>query len=64
MHAVGATTDTEKDGVRRFHYGTHYSSAASVSSYLLRLQPFTAYHLARPAPEGVGYTPGGLPPRG
>ncbi|KAL1521400.1 hypothetical protein AB1Y20_021065 [Prymnesium parvum] len=35
-----------KDGVRRFHYGTHYSSAASVSSYLLRLQPFTDYHLA------------------
>ena len=29
-----------------FHYGTHYSSAASVCSFLLRLQPFTDYHCA------------------
>ena len=29
-----------------FHYGTHYSSAASVCSFLLRLQPFTDYHRA------------------
>eukprot|EP00966_Prymnesium_polylepis_P079869 1850832-Prymnesium_polylepis.1 len=32
--------------VRRFHYGTHYSSAAVISSYLLRLAPFTDYHLS------------------
>ncbi|EMC93723.1 hypothetical protein BAUCODRAFT_36170 [Baudoinia panamericana UAMH 10762] len=28
-----------------FHYGTHYSSAMIVSSYLIRLQPFVASYL-------------------
>ncbi|ODQ63408.1 beach-domain-containing protein, partial [Nadsonia fulvescens var. elongata DSM 6958] len=28
-----------------FHYGTHYSSAMIVSSYLIRLQPFTQSYL-------------------
>lgn len=27
---------------RAFHYGTHYSSAMTVASYLMRLQPFSA----------------------
>jgi ribosome-associated translation inhibitor RaiA len=29
-----------------FHYGTHYSSAMIVASYLIRLQPFVASYLA------------------
>ncbi|KAF2274057.1 beach-domain-containing protein [Westerdykella ornata] len=29
-------------GERAFHYGTHYSSATTVASYLIRLQPFCA----------------------
>jgi hypothetical protein len=29
-----------------FHYGTHYSSAMIVSSYLVRLEPFTSAFLA------------------
>ncbi|KAJ3163233.1 Neurobeachin-like protein 1 [Geranomyces michiganensis] len=31
--------------IKKFHYGTHYSSAASVLFYLLRLEPFTALHV-------------------
>lgn len=34
------------DGTKAFHYGTHYSSAASVTSYLIRLQPFADLHCA------------------
>jgi hypothetical protein len=30
------------DAEHAFHYGTHYSSAMTVSSYLIRLQPFSA----------------------
>ncbi len=29
-----------------FHYGTHYSTAGAVSSFLVRLRPFTDYALA------------------
>ena len=29
-----------------FHYGTHYSSAAAVSSFLIRLEPFSSLHCA------------------
>ena len=29
-----------------FHYGTHFSSAAATSLYLLRLEPFGGYHQA------------------
>ncbi|ORX99376.1 beach-domain-containing protein [Basidiobolus meristosporus CBS 931.73] len=32
--------------IPKFHYGTHYSSAASVAFYLIRLEPFTSIHLA------------------
>ena len=28
-----------------YHYGTHYSSAMIVSSYLVRLEPFTQHFL-------------------
>lgn len=31
--------------VPSFHYGTHYSSAATVLYYLIRLEPFTKYNL-------------------
>lgn len=29
----------------RFHYGTHYSNAAYVLHYLLRIEPFTSLHI-------------------
>ncbi|TPX69384.1 hypothetical protein SpCBS45565_g02416 [Spizellomyces sp. 'palustris'] len=31
--------------IKKFHYGTHYSSAAAVVFYLLRLEPFTTLHI-------------------
>ncbi|KAJ1621813.1 BEACH domain-containing protein, partial [Pavlovales sp. CCMP2436] len=34
----------DASGVPPFHYGTHYSSAALVTSFLVRLQPFAAMH--------------------
>ncbi|KAF2105151.1 hypothetical protein BDV96DRAFT_509922 [Lophiotrema nucula] len=33
------------DDSHAFHYGTHYSSAMTVASYLIRLQPFSAAFL-------------------
>lgn len=36
---------TLDDGTPPFHYGTHYSSAAIVASYLIRLEPFTKLFL-------------------
>ncbi|KAI9293170.1 beach-domain-containing protein [Neoconidiobolus thromboides FSU 785] len=32
--------------IKKFHYGTHYSSAGGVAFYLLRLEPFTSIHIA------------------
>jgi hypothetical protein len=32
--------------IKKFHYGTHYSSAATVAFYLLRLEPFTSIHIS------------------
>lgn len=31
--------------VQKFHYGTHYSNAASVMHYLIRMEPFTTLHI-------------------
>ena len=31
--------------IKKFHYGTHYSSAASVLFYMLRVEPFTTMHI-------------------
>jgi hypothetical protein len=31
--------------IDKFHYGTHYSNAASVMHYLIRLEPFTSLHV-------------------
>ncbi|KAH8875097.1 Neurobeachin-like protein 2 [Schistosoma japonicum] len=31
--------------MQKFHHGTHYSSAAGVLHYLVRLEPFTTYHV-------------------
>lgn len=33
--------DWEDNDVKKFHYGSHYSSAGVVLHYLIRLQPFT-----------------------
>ncbi|KAJ1925335.1 hypothetical protein IWQ60_004632 [Tieghemiomyces parasiticus] len=30
----------------KFHYGTHYSSAAAVAHFLIRREPFTSVHIA------------------
>ncbi|CAF4657078.1 unnamed protein product, partial [Rotaria sp. Silwood1] len=31
--------------IQKFHYGTHYSNAASVMHYLIRMEPFTTLHI-------------------
>lgn len=31
--------------IDRFHYGTHYSNAAGVMHYLIRVEPFTSLHI-------------------
>ncbi|XP_063733785.1 neurobeachin-like protein 1 isoform X2 [Eleginops maclovinus] len=31
--------------IDRFHYGTHYSNAAGVMHYLMRVEPFTSLHI-------------------
>jgi hypothetical protein len=31
--------------MKKFHYGTHYSNAASVMHYLIRMEPFTTLHI-------------------
>lgn len=33
------------DDPTRFHYGSHYSNAAGVLHYLIRLEPFTSLHI-------------------
>ncbi|AMD22055.1 HGL285Cp [Eremothecium sinecaudum] len=40
-----ALSALEDDNSPPFHYGTHYSSAMIVSSYLIRLQPFVVSYL-------------------
>ncbi|KAJ2449986.1 hypothetical protein EV183_004577 [Coemansia sp. RSA 2336] len=32
--------------IKKFHYGTHYSSAASVAYYLVRMEPFASVHVS------------------
>lgn len=31
--------------IDKFHYGTHYSNAAGVMHYLVRVEPFTTLHI-------------------
>ncbi|UJR35189.1 hypothetical protein I4U23_027956, partial [Adineta vaga] len=31
--------------IKKFHYGTHYSNAATVMHYLIRMEPFTTLHI-------------------
>lgn len=31
--------------IDRFHYGTHYSNAAGVMHYMIRVEPFTSLHI-------------------
>lgn len=31
--------------IDKFHYGTHYSNAAGVMHYLIRVEPFTSLHV-------------------
>ena len=36
----------DPDGrIPKFHYGTHYSNAAGVMHYLIRMEPFTTLHI-------------------
>ena len=32
--------------IEKFHYGMHYSNAAGVMHYLIRLEPFTSQHIS------------------
>ena len=41
MERYEAMKSLNNENVKPFHYGTHYSSAMIVSSYLVRLKPFT-----------------------
>ncbi|ORX55869.1 beach-domain-containing protein [Piromyces finnis] len=36
----------EMDDIKPFFYGTHYSSAANVLFYMIRMEPFTTLHIA------------------
>ncbi|ORY69241.1 beach-domain-containing protein [Neocallimastix californiae] len=38
--------DMEMDDIKPFFYGTHYSSAANVLFYMIRMEPFTTLHIA------------------
>lgn len=38
------------DPAPAFHYGTHYSSAMIVCSFLIRLEPFTQHYLKLQVP--------------
>lgn len=44
--------------INKFHYGTHYSNAAGVMHYLIRMEPFTSLHVqlqsGRCGPAGGG----------
>jgi len=31
--------------IEKFHYGTHYSNAATVMHYMVRMEPFTTLHI-------------------
>ncbi|CAG8717115.1 2322_t:CDS:2, partial [Acaulospora morrowiae] len=38
--------DDPSGRIKKFHYGTHYSSAATVACYLIRMEPFTSVHIS------------------
>ena len=40
------TFDDPLGQIKKFHYGTHYSTSGAVLYYLLRLEPFTTLHIA------------------
>lgn len=35
----------DDEAMGKFHHGTHYSNAASVLHYLIRLEPYTSLHI-------------------
>ena len=37
--------DDPEGRIPKFHYGTHYSNAAGVMHYLIRMEPFTSLHI-------------------
>ncbi|PWA00548.1 hypothetical protein BB558_003402 [Smittium angustum] len=37
--------DDPMGNIKKFHYGTHYSSPASVSHFLIRNEPYTSVHI-------------------
>ena len=37
--------DISGEGIPPFYYGTHYSSAMIVASYLIRMEPFTGHFI-------------------
>jgi len=41
--------------VKKFHYGSHYSNAASVLFYLIRMEPFATLHIQLQAGRFVAF---------
>lgn len=40
--------------IDKFHYGTHYSNAAGVMHYMIRMEPFTTLHIQLQSGKWVG----------
>ena len=45
LHTFSLSFSYKDDVPTRYYYGTHYSSAMSVASYLIRMEPFTQYFI-------------------
>lgn len=45
LHARYEEFEDPTGTIAKFHYGTHYSNAAGVLYYLLRLEPFASLHI-------------------
>ena len=42
---LSTSTGVMENSTKPFHYGTHYSTAASTLYYLIRLDPFSTYFI-------------------
>lgn len=45
MTAVSRYEEFDDPMMGKFHFGSHYSNAAGVLHYLIRLEPFTSLHI-------------------
>ena len=44
-HHMSRYKDFDDPTMGKFHFGSHYSNAAGVLHYLIRLEPFTSLHI-------------------